>query len=1270
MRLLILLLLFAFSALNGQTWYPGRAIEWKYAVDEDREPSALKEFESSYFQDHNDIFPWYFESMEWENRGKNPRIVFFKTETEELPSGFFPGVLRELPDDFILETNVAFERKRAVLQLSVFPFRVNPENGKAERLKSFVLKAESDPLPSPKALSEDKVARLLAETQENSPLATGNWYKIRLSQTGMHKISYAELSSMGLIKPQNVRIFGYGGEKLPENIEKGRQDDFTELPVYLNKGADGVFNSGDYLLFYALGTVKWEYNASQNYITHSKNNYSDYGYYFITEATSEPAYPADAELADGEAGYISESYDQLLYHEEDDVNLIESGKEWYGELFDITVERSFTFDIPGLINDDEIMLKTHLLGRAKDTSWYYVFADGKVLDTAIIRYTNLSDYTATHAYTSSKIYSYKTEGSGTEVKLRYVKPDGSAQGWLDYLSINARSELRMTDDELNFRDKNAIDIGVTEYRVQNISSGTLIWDVTDYPAIRNVNFSREGNTAVFRAAGQKLREYVAFNPSANFPSIEFEAERLGKIENQNLKGEGYPDLVIVSYPGFLEEAERLASYRRDQNGLDVLVTTPEIIYNEFSSGRPDVTAIRNYMSWLYTTAGEDEEKLPGYLLLFGDGSYIFKTDDPLDGSFVPTYQSDNSLSPVSSFVSDDFFGLLDDGEDISSGRLDIGIGRLPVSSVEQAAMIVDRIIAYESPERLGEWRNTIVFVGDDEDNNLHVNQADELAGYVETNYPAFNVNKIYLDAFQQISTSVGQRYPEVNSALNDQINKGALIVNYTGHGGTKGLAHERILDVNDIMSWDNRTKLPLFMTATCEFSRYDKPDIVSAGEQVILSENGGGIALLTTTRLVYAGPNHVLNEKFYEIVFEKNDEGKNYCLGEIMQYSKNEAGFGINKRNFTLLGDPAMRLTYPFSTIVTDSINSFHVSGLQDTLKALSEVTVSGRVEDYSGSTITGFNGLIYPTVFDKPRELSTLANDGGSSKSFSIRNSIIYKGKAEVKNGHFHFSFIVPRDINYSFGNGKISYYSKDTLSDASGAFLDLIVGGSGSHFAEDNTGPEIEVFMNNQYFRTGGITDEDPLLFVRVKDENGINTTGMGIGHDITATLNGNTQTSVILNEFYQSDLNSFQGGTVEYPLSGLEPGLHTVEVKVWDIFNNSSTASTEFRVVDDNEMIMKNLMNYPNPFSNDTYFTFEHNMAGEDLEINVDIFSTSGKLIRSLTAREENSGFRSRPIYWDGRGDDGNQNRQGVYFFRIMVKSSSGMEAVSSGRMIIMR
>jgi len=591
-------------------------------------------------------------------------------------------------------------------------------------------------------------------------------------------------------------------------------------------------------------------------------------------------------------------------------------------------------------------------------------------------------------------------------------------------------------------------------------------------------------------------------------------------------------------------------------------------------------------------------------------------------------------------------------------------------------LLVDKLIGYDQTTTIGEWRNFICLIGDDEDGNIHMKQANSLAEDIEARYPEYNVNKIFLDAYPQETTPTGDRYPDVTRAINDQMNRGALIINYTGHGGVTGLAHEKILDIANIKSWNNEGKLPLFMTATCEFSRYDeyntstKTEVTSAGEEVLLNPSGGSIALFTTTRLVYSGPNHVLNEKFYERVFEKDENGDCYRLGDIIKYSKNNAGAGINKRNFTLLGDPAMALSFPQNIIVTDSVNQQSADSFGDTISALDFVTVSGHFERMSGEPMNDFNGMVIPIVYDKKSNLTTLSNDGGAAFDFKARNSILYKGNATVKNGRFTFSFYVPKDIGYFVGDGKISYYGYSADEDAHGADESLTIGGVADFSATDTTGPGIRVYMNDSLFRNGGIVNNSPELLVYVEDPFGINTTGNGIGHDITATLDDDRFNAIILNEYYVADADSYSSGSVRYPYSNLSEGKHTIRVKVWDIFNNSASSSIDFVVVESSQMLLEEIYNYPNPFIDQTWFNIEHNRPGEDLEVTIRIYDISGNLVTELNQVVYSPGYRVDPPSWQGTTPGGATLGGGIYVYRVVVRSEEGEEAAGSGKLIIKR
>ena len=666
-----------------------------------------------------------------------------------------------------------------------------------------------------------------------------------------------------------------------------------------------------------------------------------------------------------------------------------------------------------------------------------------------------------------------------------------------------------------------------------------------------------------------------------------------------------------------------------------------------------------------------EAEMPDYLLLFGDGSYDNKKSGDGNSNYILTYQSSNSLHPVSSFCTDDFFGFLDEDEGYDTGDLDIGIGRLPVSSETQAQQALDKITHYLSAETFGDWRNMLCFIADDSDNantNQHAQTAEGLCTYLHENYPILNFDKIFLDAFPQEYTAAGERYPDAEIAIDNRLNKGALIVNYTGHGNELGLTHEQVIQINNILNWTNYDHLPLFLTATCEFSRFDDYGRTSGGELVFLNNQGGGFALFTTTRPVYPS---TLSHNFYEFAFEKVDN-KYYCMGDLVRLAKNATGSdtNVNKKKFVLLGDPAFKLAYPKYNIVTTMVNGNPVDENTDTLKAMSFVTIKGYIEDYDGNLLDNFNGYIYPTVFDKSKVLQTLGNEGNEPLNYTSQNNILYKGKASVKDGNFSFSFVVPKDISYNYGNGKLSYYAEDGEEDAAGYSSQIIIGGSLDEATVDSEGPSIEIYMNNESFVDGGITDENPKIVAYVKDSTGINTVGNGIGHDIVAILDNNTSSSYNLNEYYQADLDSYQSGKIEYPLSDLKPGKHTLSLRVWDVYNNSSIDSIEFIVAESAEIAISRLFNYPNPFTQSTDFYFEQNQANTDLEILIQIYTVSGRLVKTLETDMFADGYRVGPIHWDGLDDFGNSLGRGVYIYKLRMRTAEGKTIDKLEKLVILK
>jgi hypothetical protein len=1234
------------------------------------ENHGLPSFPHALYEDGENTLPYFTGKFTWDRPGMLPVVHLVVRGTEPVEA----GLPEQVPTDHVkeaplLEYALVREAKKPFVTIRVLPFLRNA-SGSLERVTSFEVHIEQE-----KTLAALKSA-MAGEWAASSVLSSGSWFMVSVEKSGIHKLTYEQLKEIGLQDPASVRIYGTGARQLPENFSQGYTDDLQPVPVCLHKGGDGLFGPGDYLLFYAQGPVSWQYLADEEMFVHRLHDYTLKGYYFLTGDHGAPVTPEAQPLSTETPTHTVTDYDYRAYFEEETYNLINSGREWYGDNFNVNLEENYPFALPERESGEEVRIRVTAAARSNEVSSFIVKANGNTLGNIELGATDLSTHTAIYADEQTGIFTFIPGQDNLTVTLAYDHPNTNSEGWLNAITINGRSRLGMYGDELPFRDSRSAGTGnVGAFRVENCNTGTLIWEISDPFMPRDVAYTLAGSTAMFTLETGEIREFVAFNTGGAFPSPAYGDGEGGAVNNQNLHGLGQPDMVIITPEEFLDAAEDLAALREAADELEVEVVTQQQVFNEFSSGAPDAAAIRNFMKMFYDRAGSPEE-MCRYLLLFGDGSYDNRSHTDNNPNLVLTYQSDNSLSPTRSYVSDDFFGLLDTDESMYDGLLDIGIGRLPASTPEEARILVDKIISYSEPVSQGNWRNQLCFIGDDEDSNIHMRQADELASYVTDRYPAYNINKIYLDAYQQVKLANGFRYPEVTRAINDQVSRGALIVNYTGHGGPNGLAHEQVLSMTHIKGWTNRNMLPLFMTATCEFSRYDEYDhgedqeIPSAGEEVLLNPEGGGIALFSTTRLVYSGPNQILNEKFYEVVFEKDGNGQYYRLGDIIAYSKNNAGAGINKRNFTLLGDPSLKLAYPVHRVVTDSINGTDIRLLSDTLSAFEWVTVSGHMETREGSVMDDFHGTVYPIVFDKERYVETLSNDNDPVWGFESRNSILYSGKADVSGGRFSFGFFVPKDINYAIGPGKISYYSNNAVVDAQGYTEQFFVGGIGQENTSDDRPPEITLYMNDTFFVSGGITDPDPVLLAQVSDNYGINTTGNGIGHDATATMDGDRINAIILNDYYQANVNSYNSGTIRYPYSGLGEGRHELTVKIWDIHNNSAESALEFVVMDSEEMLLEQLYNYPNPFIDQTWFNIEHNRPDSELRLVLTIYNLSGEIVRIFDTRFFSPGYRLEPVRWDGTSEGGARLGGGIYLYRATLSTTNGEVASGTGKLVIAR
>nr|MBA3900452.1 type IX secretion system sortase PorU [Bacteroidota bacterium] len=1170
MKIKLLLIVFFIGGFSFAQKDERIIIKWK-GQEEMVKPGGEKikvlNFVHAQINESSDYFPVYFNRFKVNTAAVNATLInevyetFKKEEIEGVKN------LDKIGNSVKVDANVGYDRKEPYALVHILPVRQNPSTGSYEKLISATL-----------VLSPDGGAKSGRSSRNYAPysvLSTGDWYKFGVAKDGIFKIDYDFLKKIGInpeeLDPRKIQIYGNGGGMLSMSNALPRIDDLAENAILVSGEGDGVFDKDDFILFYGQSQHRWKLMPS-GYFEHEVNRYSDSTYYFLTISAQDGKRINDRPSNPGTANKTVTTFDGLSFHEKDIYNLLKSGRAWYGEKFEHVTSQDFTFNIPNIDASVPVYMKAEVVAKSTSPSSFTFSSSGSsfvVSMSAVI----LGEYGQAAAPGSVQT-SFNSNASNIAINLTYSKPLSSSIGWLDYISLNARRHLKMDGKQMLFMDKNSVGAGnIAEFILSSGNDRPLIWDVTDPYNIKRQLSVVSGNNIVFRASADTVRAYMAFTGDDYLNPV-----FAGKIENQNLHGMGQPQMIIIAHPLFLNPARELANFHISR-GLNTEVVTTTQIYNEFSSGSPDLSAGRDFVKMVYDRA-RNQNELPKYLLLFGDGSYDNKGRSSTNTNFVFTFQSRESLRPLYSYVTDDFYGLLDDDEGewtYSHELVDIGIGRFPVKTLSEAQNMVKKVKSYYDSNTKRDWRNMISFIADDEDNNQYVKDSEGIInGRIKSSNPNYNIEKVYLDAYQQISTPGGQRYPEVNEAIDRRMERGGFIVNYIGHGGEVGLAHERVITVPQINAWKNSDRLPLFVTATCSFSPFDDPAFTSAGEQVFLNPAGGAIALLTTTRVVFASANRRLNDLFYSYCFEKIN-GEAPRLGDIFRLTKMASGYETNTLNFTLLGDPALELAFPKYNVVTSTIKGNDVKTTVDTIRALEKVTITGYVSDLNGQKLSGFNGVVYPTVYDKEKTAKTLANDAGSDvQDFQIRNNILYKGKVSVKSGEFTFTFVVPKDIVYEYGYGRISYYAENGVDDGHGFFEDFIIGGTNPNAATDEEGPIVELYMNNDKFVFGGMTNENPNLVAFLEDESGINTVGNGVGHDLTAILDENTDKAIVLNDYYEADMDSYQKGSIKYPLSKLTEGKHTLKLKVWDVYNNSSEAYTEFVVVNSADLALKHVLN----------------------------------------------------------------------------------------------
>jgi hypothetical protein len=1134
-----------------------------------------------------------------------------------------------------------------------------------------------------------------SQSISSSVLSSGSWHRFYVEKSGVYKLSKSFLQSLGVnvnVNPQNIRIYGNGGRMLPLLNSVAYPIDLEENAIQFIGEADGVFDDSDYILFYAEGVDVWNTESLT-----SVNLYANKSYYYVTTGGQGKRVQQAIEPV-GAPNFVFTNYDDVLVYEKDLVNPGKIGRRWFGEQFNINDSQTFDFSIPNLDTSVPITTKINFASKSFGNTSFAIKANNQVIGNVI--FPALAASSGIEGY--ENVLNTTFTSSTANIAINLVYNNGgvpSSNGYLDFIQLKTKRNLVGFGEQFSFfNDLEAVNIGIGQYSITNATQINQVWDVTDrFNVVNYTNTS--GANFDFKVYLGTTKKYIAVNLANVYAPLK---DASTTVQNQNLKGTifqnnqgGFQDIdyLIITSENLIVQADKLANFHRNNSGMVVKVVSVESIYQEFSSGKQDIAAIRNFIKYVYQNASSVSNRVK-YVNLFGDASYDYKDRlfnntniVPVFHGFNPYASETNNISNFSlyaSFMSDDFFGLMDDAEGLMlSGidGIDIAVGRMLVSSVQQANEMVDKVIDYHDEKSYGRWRNNYVIYSDDADDQTDSTLQfglDALANTLVAQKPFVNVKKIHTDAYVQQIAAGGERYPEAKTDFLDAMELGALVFNYFGHGNEESLARERLFEKIDAQNLTNKYRYPLFITITCEFTRFDDPNRFTGGEYMYWNTSGGAIGLIATTRQIGITTGYNMNNIFSEEVYAFGST--NYpTISEALRLTKLRIG-SDNRRVVFYIGDPALKLAIPKPKVILTKVNDVAVNLPTDAFQALSLMKIEGEVVDEFDVLIPNYNGDLAVQIFDKDINRSTLGNNGTTNGAgqliimdFVTLGETIFRGNASVVNGKFAFNFVVPQDIRIPLGNGKISFYAKNTtpnLEDQTGYNTDIQIGGVNINAPLDNTPPTVRLYMNDEGFVSGGITNCSPYLLVFLEDQNGINTAS-GIGHDIVAILDGDETNPYVLNDYYETENDDFTKGKVRFLFRDLESGMHTILFKAWDVYNNLVTQEIQFNAVcSSNGLQIEKVLNYPNPFVSYTEFWFTHNMPFETLDVQVQILTITGKIVKTINQQVVTEGFLCREINWDGKDDFGDKIGKGVYIYKLKVHSTTtGKTAEKYEKLVIL-
>ena len=1110
---------------------------------------------------------------------------------------------------------------------------------------------------------------------QSSPFSAGKWAKIATTKQGVYQITGTQLKAMGFVLPfasNQVQLFNYNLANLKEKVSLNPLLGVIENSIVVADGGDNQFDEKDFLLFYSEGPIQWKYDSIKGLPYHYKNATSDSIYYFITLGKNGKRINFASKI--NAANQSVDNYDERWLIEKDSVSLLNSGKLLLGSPMGQGVGKqaqlNYVFNMDGLQVSSPLSIVSQYAATAYQSKANFNFLVNSTLArTSSVNPVTGYIYDATaNLMTDSFIYNISPSvnlSNPITTTIAFSSDNTTATGWIDFIEINAKRKIGFWgSNAFGFRNyavsKNATAI---QYQLQNIDTAAQIWDVThpEDPLVMNINFQTT-TTGNFIQTADTLREFFAVK------SMGYEIPiYLSGVANQNVMATDVPDYVVIAASAYLGAAKKLIDFHATVHGLKGMVYNVNEIFNEFSGGQSSATGIRNFIQYLFNQAMIKHQNPPKYLLLMGMANFSNKN---YNSAFqIPVFESGASTSILDSYPADDYYSILDNNDNINYPNdiknLSLAIGRLPIRNAAEADTVVEKIINYQKNNHGGVWKNQLTWVADDGDYNLHLQDAEAISSNLKMKVPNWNNKKIYLDLYAVTSNIAGNTYPLVNAEINRTINNGSLILNYTGHGNYSRLAEEAVITQTDVQQWDNAGRLPLMITASCDFAPYDQPQLSPFGFDALLKNSKGVAALVAASRLVYAYSNKQINDQFIQKLLVPDSAGNFLTIGTALQKAKMAAWAQgedhINTFKFTLFGDPAMQLVKPTDQVVINSINGKAFMGV-DTLQAGSKYTINGMVQS-NGQLKNKFNGAVQLILYDAASAKKTLGNVSSSIPvNVIVQENILFNGTASVNAGKFSIDFMLPKEVTLNQGALKLQLNAFNDSSDAMGIFNQIYAKGAGAQNFTDTIGPSIQIFLNDTNFISGGWAASNATLLVHLKDEAGIQTSGNALGQDLTLLIDGDTKNEIVLNNYYTADFNTYQSGTVSYILPNFSLGPHTLTIKAWDLLGNSNKRSIQFTVPDTSVLLLNKVSNYPNPFIQSTTFSFEQNQIGTKLDIFLSVYDNNGLVLFTRTLSGQFKGNRVL-AYWDGTSEQGNMLNPGVYFYKITIGNGKEMKVLAN-------